>query len=95
LTLSRSEEDYLRLQNIQIQKCGSRKPLTTTCGSTPIEEESNPKPYNFKAKCEYCGVPLVRCSIRQRLIEYLNFGSTFLCLQIEISWLYVGLQNEI
>jgi hypothetical protein len=48
---------------------------------TPIEEESNPKPYNFKAKCEYCGVPLVRCLIRQRqptqrLIEYLNFGST-------------------
>jgi hypothetical protein len=109
----------------------------------PIEEESNPKPYNFRAKCEYCGVPLVWCSIRQRqptqrLIEYLNFGSTstsckltsfnealtnenisinenkqwmkntnfyfyykiipgnqWRCLQIKISWLYVGLQNEI
>jgi hypothetical protein len=40
-----------------------------------------PKPYNFRPKCEYCVVPLVRCSIRQRppnqrLIEYLNFGST-------------------
>ncbi len=60
---------------------GQENPWQPLVEVTPIEEESNPKPYNFKAKCEYCGVPLVRCLIRQRqptqrLIEYLNFGST-------------------
>jgi hypothetical protein len=60
-----------------VKKTLDNQPLV----EVPIEEESNPKPYNFRAKCEYCGVPLVRCSIRQRrptqrLIEYLNLGST-------------------
>ncbi len=142
MTLSTSEEDF-EASNRPNTKMWVKKTLDNHLWKYPLKKNLIPKPYNFRAKCEYCGVPLVWCTIRQRqptqrLIEYLNFGSTstsckltsfnealtnenisinenkqwmkntnfyfyykiipghqWRCLQIKISWLYVGLQNEI
>jgi hypothetical protein len=70
----------LRLQRSKCKNVGQENPWQPFV-EVPIEEEPIPKPYNFRAKCEYCVAPLIRCSITQRqptqrLIEYLNFGST-------------------